>query len=484
MTATTHGGRGPARTAPPVAPRPRRRVHVLGALGGQGTQALLGLAGQIVAARLLAPSDFGVWAVLYGVVVVFAALASGFVGDSLTVLDRGSADVRRGLWAWAAVWCLAAPAVAGVVIGLSGVLEPVEAVLFALAAGAFAAEEVARRLLMAQLRFWRLVVVDLSGLGALLAVAGVLAAGGTTGLPLPLGALAAGQAVALVVALLLAGPRRSAAPAPSWATGHSGVRIVAAYGSLRAAQAVVRPSLLTVTRLLVVLFVGTAATGDLEAARVFVAPVLLLVGGLSTYLFATFAVAHAVPTRTLVRRADRAVLRLLVGALAVGAVAVLLAPVAGELVAGRPLDTVAVAAWAAYAVSVAAVTPYGSLAAVRGGQGRVLAVRVADSFFSLAAAVAVLGVGAPPAAVPLALCTGSVLGGLLVRRVVLSLGDAVPARDRPGSSGTGSASSPRADDLDDDQDDDRLLDDRSFALASRLRPEHPSSEHPTRETRP
>ena len=433
MTATTQDAIRPGDAAPSARPRPRRRGDVLGAVGGQGTQALLGLAGQIVAVRLLAPSDWGVYAVLYGVVVVFAALASGFVGDSLTVLDRGSADVRRGLLAWAAVWCVAAPAVAGVVIGASGVLAPAEAALFALAAGAFAAEEVARRLLMAQLRFWRLVVVDLTGLGALLGTAGLLAVGGATGLLLPLAALGAGQSVALVTALALAGPRRAATASPSWATGHSGVRIVAAYGSLRAAQAVVRPSLLTVTRLLVVLFVGTVATGDLEAARVFVAPVLLLVGGLSTYLFATFAVAHAVPTRTLVRRADRAVLRLLVGALAVGAVAVLLAPVAGELVAGRPLDTLAVAGWAAYAVSVAAVTPYGSLAAVRGGQARVLAVRVADSFFSLAAAVAVLGVGAPPAAVPFALCAGSVLGGLLVRRVVTSLGDAaaVPGRPRP-----------------------------------------------------
>jgi hypothetical protein len=62
----------------------------------------------------------------------------------------------------------------------------------------------------------------------------------------------------------------------------------------------------------------------------------------------------------------------------------------------------------------------------------VLAVRVADSFFSLAAAVAVLGIGAPPAAVPFALCTGSLLGGLLVRRVVISLGDASAAPGRRG----------------------------------------------------
>uniref|UniRef100_UPI0028D7E335 hypothetical protein n=1 Tax=uncultured Frigoribacterium sp. TaxID=335377 RepID=UPI0028D7E335 len=115
MTATTQDAIRPGDTAPSARPRPRRRVDVLGAVGGQGTQALLGLAGQIVAVRLLAPSDWGVYAVLYGVVVVFAALASGFVGDSLTVLDRGSADVRRGLLAWAAVWCVAAPAVAGVV---------------------------------------------------------------------------------------------------------------------------------------------------------------------------------------------------------------------------------------------------------------------------------------------------------------------------------------------------------------------------------
>ena len=426
--------------APPrAAPRGARRV--VGALAGQGSQAAFGLAGQIVAARLLDPAAWGVYALLYGVVVLVAAVVSGFVGDSLTVLDRGAPALRRALVTWAVAWCLGGAVVVAVASRTAGLVATPEAVLLALAVVAFAAEEVARRLLMAQLRFWRLVVVDVVGLVVLLGVAAALAGDGTTGLVLPLAALAAGQGAALVVALVSARPGRGAAASPTTsaepvgrARGRHGLAAssrrssalvaVAAYGSLRAAQATVRPALLTATRLLVVLLLGAVATGDLEAARVFVAPVLLVVGGASSYLFATFAVARDVPTHELVRRADRAVLRLLAVALVVGVGAVLLAPVAGPLVAGRPLDAVAVAGWAAYAASVAAVTPYGSLAAVRGGQARVLAVRVSDSLVSIAAAVAVLGLGGPASAVPVALCVGSVLGGLLTRRVVIGLGAA------------------------------------------------------------
>ena len=94
-------------------------------------------------------------------------------------------------------------------------------------------------------------------------------------------------------------------------------------------------------------------------------------------------------------------------------------PTIGQLPIGKHLDTLMVIGWIAYSASVAAVTPYGALAAVRGRQAMVLALRGADSFLSLAGAWAVLAVGAPVSVVPFILTAGSLLGGLAIRWLVL-----------------------------------------------------------------
>ena len=76
--------------------------------------------------------------------------------------------------------------------------------------------------------------------------------------------------------------------------------------------------------------------------------------------------------------------------------------------------------WVAFAASVAAVTPYGSLAAVvRGRQAAVLAWRVADSVVSLVAVTIVVVVDGSTEWVPIVLAIGSLLGGLAIRQVVL-----------------------------------------------------------------
>jgi hypothetical protein len=128
-----------------------------------------------------------------------------------------------------------------------------------------------------------------------------------------------------------------------------------------------------------------------------------------------------VPAATLLRRADRAAVVMLGGALLATLAATGVVPVLGGVLApGYALSTTAVLGWGAYAASCAAVLPYGSLAAVRGRQAAVLVLRVADSALSLlVVAVALLVVGAPSSAAPWLLAVGSFAGGALCRRVLL-----------------------------------------------------------------
>jgi hypothetical protein len=151
------------------------------------------------------------------------------------------------------------------------------------------------------------------------------------------------------------------------------------------------------------------------------APALLVVGGLSSFLFASYAIDRGVPLTESVRRADRSVFGLIVVVLAFGAFALVMLPIVGPLITDGDfeLSVPAVAGWAAYAASVAAVTPYGSLAAVRGRQAAVLAWRVSDSVLSLAM-VTVLLLGTRSFTwVPTVLAFGSLLGGLAIRQFVL-----------------------------------------------------------------
>ncbi|HJX42977.1 MAG TPA: hypothetical protein VJ352_04820, partial [Geodermatophilus sp.] len=73
------------------------RRPVTGALAGQVTQAVAGLALQVTAARELGAGGLAVFSLAYGAIVLVTAVCSGLVGDSLTVLDRTRPGVRAGL---------------------------------------------------------------------------------------------------------------------------------------------------------------------------------------------------------------------------------------------------------------------------------------------------------------------------------------------------------------------------------------------------
>jgi hypothetical protein len=345
------------------------------------------------------------------------AVSSGLVGDSLTVLDRHDPVVRSAL-ARTAVGVVGAAAVAGLALAYVGGLEPATACALAVATVAFMAADLARRLLMATLRFWPLVLADGLSLVAAVAVVGTAAATGSVGLTDLLLALAAGQTTACVIAL-------SCLPAPERARAAyrpGGIRAVLGFGGYRAVQQFIRPTTLNAARWIVLVAAGAAAVGELEAARLLVAPAMLLVQGVGAYLFASYAADRTGGLAPLLRRADRAALTLLGGAIGVAVLAAAALPLlAGTLTPGYELGALAVLGWGAYAASCAAVLPYGSLAAVRGRQAAVLGLRLGDALVSLAlVAGALLLFDAPATVTPWLLAGGSFVGGLLCRQVLLA----------------------------------------------------------------
>lgn len=393
-------------------------MPALGGLAAQGSQALASVVLQVLAARLLGLEGLGRFATLYAVIILATAICSGFVGDSLTVLDRADRRVRAGLQGWLAAIAIGAGVVCGLVPWAFSFLSPAASLAFGAAAALFLVEDTLRRHLMATLDFWRIVVVDLTALLTSLAsiVTLTLSADRFTVTYL-LASLAVGQLAATVAAVALVDPTdRWLAPMTdaAWSS-------VARFGGWRALQQAVRPTLLALMRLACLLAVSTAAVGALEAARIYMAPSMLAVGGISSYLFASYAANAHVPLGQLIHLADRSVAMLLAGIAIFGAAAVALLPWLGPLLTdGRyDLSVVAVTGWVCYAASVAAVTPYGQLGAVRGRQRVVLAWRLGDSAISLILVIAVLAAHRSVVWVPFALACGSISGGMAIRRFVL-----------------------------------------------------------------
>ncbi|MHA7218357.1 hypothetical protein ACX80L_05640 [Arthrobacter sp. MDT1-48-3] len=378
------------------------------------TQAVGSMLLILVASRTMDLADVGLFSLLYGFFVLGSGLVSGFVGDSLTVLDRGASSIRGALQAWFLLLAgLAAGliAVAGLLVGVTG---PAQSLVVGLAGFAFVSEEIIRRLLMVDLRFGRVTLVDLAMiLGTALSL--LAAAGdGLHLLDFVVSVLVGQTAGALAGVLLLPRSERYLV-----SMRRSSLRQVAAFGSWRAAQQSLRPALLAGIRFVVILFVGLAAAGELEVARVYAAPALLLIGGLSSFLFSSYARDSSKPLQELVHRADRAVTALVVLAIVGSAGALLLLPVAGPLLTGRMPDPLAVTGWLCLSLGIGVSIPYGSLAAVRGKAATVFGVRLGESALSLALAVVAVALSDTFVLAPLCCAIGSLIGAVCLRLVVL-----------------------------------------------------------------
>jgi hypothetical protein len=374
---------------------------------------------QLLALRYLGVEGLGAYTLMFGVIVVATAIASGLVGDSLTVLDRSNPSIRSGLQAWLALTAIGIAFTLALGGEVFDWLTSPQAIALGICTAVFLIEDTLRRMLMAAMKFWSLVLVDLTGLvlavGMVLAVQATAASGST--LTTFIAALAVGQTGASLVALF------HLPPSERWIA--RGVRpdlaTVWGYGSWRAFQQVLRPATFTGVRVIVTVAVSLAAFGELEAARLYVAPTLLAVLGVSSYLFASYARDRTTSIRSLRRRADRTVLRLAVATMGLGVVATVLVPYVGGLFAndGEVLDKRAVLGWAAYAAATAAVTPYGSLAAVRGQQAGVLGIRVCESLVSITVVLVLVVLDGSVFLVPFVLAIGSAVSGFAMRRLLV-----------------------------------------------------------------
>lgn len=394
------------------------RSGATGAIAGQLSQALASFVLQVIAARELGAKGLGVFALLYSCILLGAAVVSGFVGDTLVVLDRSVPSIRGALQVWCVLLSSAAGLVAAVGAHLAGLIDWTPAIVFGVASVIFMVESIMRRLLMAVMRFWALPIVDMSSLAVSVAVIGVWYLDAKLTLSALLYALLAGQAAGAVVAVyyLPAVERRI--------VSLRGLQMaaVAGYGFWRGTQQAVRPSMLTAARAVVTVAVGATLYGQLEAARVYMAPALLLISGMGGYLLPSYAAARDRPAQQSLHRADRFASLLLVGSLALGALGTAAVPVLGPLITGHAyhIEALAVFGWAVYAASTAAVLPYGTLAAVRASQIGVVALRIGDSILSVGFAWAALFVlHMSPSWTPFALAAGSFIGGALVRQLLL-----------------------------------------------------------------
>jgi O-antigen/teichoic acid export membrane protein len=412
---------GPAGRRPKLANASRllgRGRGASGAVGAQFAQALTSLVLSIAAARSLGADGLGVYGLISGGLVLATAIATGLVGDSLTVLERGVANVRAGLQTVGLGCAVLAGVVGFGVSWAAGLLDWQSAAMFGLGAAAFIAEEFLRRLLMASLKFWSVMVVDLSALAATVIALVVSASLTSLGMFEILLALLASQVVGIATAIcLLPSAERTIARRLG-----GDVASVVRFGGWRAAQQAVRPAMLTTMRVLVAVVAGTFVYGQLEAARVYTAPTLLIVNGIGGFLFATYAAKRHEPLRALVRHADVGAISMFGAVLVAGCVAAALLPWAADVVTGGEfsISVTAAVGWVVYSATAGFLMPYGSLAAVTGMHVRVFTLRLAESAVSLAAVVVVLyPLGASPSWVPAAMAAGPCLLAVIIRQRLL-----------------------------------------------------------------
>lgn len=395
-----------------------RVPRAVGALAAQVTQAMGSFALQILAARELGAAGFGVFAFMFGAMIMATSLSTGLIGDSLTVLDRHDPTIRAALWRLTLITVSLVACICLVGAFTTG-LDPETAVVFAIAVTCFMTADLLRRLLMASMRFWSLVVVDSVAITASLSFIGVTMLVSSPDVLHFAAAIAIGQATACLIAMLRLPQNERYMARRQWGAW----RTVIGFGAWRAAQQFVRPTMLNAARWVVLVAAGQAAVGELEAARVFVAPAMLFIQGIGSYLFASYAADKSLRSEILLRRADRAALTMLGGAVLIGLAAAAAIPAAGHFVTDGQFDLslIAVAGWACYAASCAAVLPYGSLAAVGGQQRAVLILRLVDALVSvLAAAAAIILVGISTDWTPWLLSMGSFAGGILCRQIILA----------------------------------------------------------------
>jgi O-antigen/teichoic acid export membrane protein len=386
---------------------------------------------QIVAAHRLGVAGLGGYALCVALLVTATAVYTGWVGDSLTVLDRQQPRIREALVASALTAWLVSAVVGGGVVLLLGVGSTQTALVFAALVVGWLAEETGRRLLMARLEMWSLVLNDVTYAVVTFLALAVLS---RTGIGLTVGTLLGAMGIGAMAAVLTALVQL---PRAEWGTlrpGLRGLRELSSFAAWRSLQATLRPASLLLVRVLVANLMSFAALGLLEAARLVLAPAQTVINSAGNFLLPSFAAAERRDTGIGRRLAERAVRVLVVVTVLVGLLAAALRGPLGALLTGGgfALSAVCIVGWAAYLATWAATLPFVAELVARRRSREVFVARLVDSAVGLALAAGALILGAGYAVIPWLLSVGGVVAAWWVRRLALRTrgSAAAPSPDR------------------------------------------------------
>ena len=387
-----------------------------GAVVSQVVVAVTSLVLALVVVRQLGAVGLGTFGLLFGVLITANAVQTGWIGDSLTVLDRFDAGIRVALFRSQAIALVLIGAATALIASFVDGVDTTTALVFGLACAAWALEETMRRILIARREFWALVLNDASfaaGAFGLLGMAIVFGAAVT--MLTVVSALLAGAIVAIAVAAAQL-PRVELLRGPA---ARPRMREVTAFAGWRAVQVALRPGSQAIVRVAVATIVSIEAVGHLEAARLVIAPALTVVNGAGVYLLPTYSrqVQHRAGLRPRIASASA----LIGGVIALYAtIAVVFADELGRLLldgdeASDGIARAAIVAWGAFAVSFGLGVAPGSAMVAHGRSRRTFAIRALDAAIGITMAAVCAAVGWVDA-VPLGLAVGGGLGAWLLAR--------------------------------------------------------------------
>lgn len=376
------------------------------AIVSQGVVAASSLVLQYLALRDLGKEGLAVFSILSnGLIVTAAALHTGWVGDSLVVLDRHAPAIRRALFRASGI-----SVVVSFAFGLVGALafgtglDVGSAALFGIALTLWLVEETGRRLMMARHEFVHLVANDVIFGVVSLGVTFAVRVSGRLTMDWLIGSLALGS-VASILAAVVQLPRDELRRPER---GPAAMRELAAFSTWRSGQLTMRPLGMLLTRVAVATLVSKSALGLLEAGRLIIAPILTAANGFGGFSLPFF-------TR---RRNEGRLQMSLVGRFAAisaaGAavyfpVALVIAPIFERQSDSGPIPTTLILAWCVYAVAYSANVPTVNALTSLMHSRTVFWGRCVDSavIVALSAAIAVT---AGVEYVPLAMTVGMVVG--------------------------------------------------------------------------
>ncbi len=398
-----------------MAANSRSASRPVGALVSQGIVAAASLGLQLIAFSQLGAGGLGAFSLLFGILITVNSIQSGWIGDSLTVLDRFEPGYRRAL-IHSQVLVVGLTFVVTTVVALPvGGVDLNTAVLFGFASTAWVVEETMRRLLIARREFWKLAANDAAfAVGSFSLVGFTMLTDNQFTLETLVLALFAGA----VVAIGFGFAQLPHVELSRGLLGPSRMNELASFAFWRAAQIGLRPGSQAIVRFIVVAAVSVEALGELEAARLLLAPILTAVNGAGVYLLPTYSsqiregrrFRPGVPTAMLV-----------VGGVAAsyGLLAVVLRAPLTSLLPGdaTAITATALIAWTAYSVGFGAGVPAGNAMVALSRSREAFFVRCIDAAVGIIAASLLAVIGWVDG-VPFGLAAGTGVGAaLLLRRL-------------------------------------------------------------------